>query len=607
MQNFLRRPQAQESLVDQHHDLLSRAPRKQEKGLLSHLRQFQPADALDQILSAESLPEGSLLSNVRVEPAPAVPTVPVSQKAAARANTLVLESGKRLSECLLWQMQVDYYQNMGIAAWEQSVPCFITSNAFIADTYADMIMAFLKDYRAHLNVDEPVYIVELATGTGRFSSHLVREVQRKARQLASVRDLKLRYVMTDFTEDNIAFWEGHENLQAHIDSGFLDFAVLNPLEMQTLQLRRSGDTVSKETVKNPLIVIANYFFDSIPMDVFRVENKKLSEGLVTLVRNVEGVDPTSKPHIKEIKTEWSYRELYNENVYDDARLNKVLQWYKHNAKKGTVLFPVGAFDVIRNLQAMANDQLVLISSDKAYTRMEHMFCFSEHSFAIHDGAFSYMVNYHAIARYFENEGGVFLNTTARNLTLQTVCGVAVNEDCDFENLQYFYNERMERALPITSICEVQSPLYDPESFRPLQWIDMHLSYLRLGMCDPKVFTLTLPKILELWEHISTGQILDLQDLMEAGWQNFYFYRGEPNMTFWFGQVWHRMNQFEKSIQAFEKTGECFGDHHALHFLIAQNLEKLNRKDEAVARYEKALSMAPDFEEAQKALAELRGR
>ncbi len=602
MQNFLRRPKAQETLVDQHHDLLSR-PKKEDKGLLAQLRQFQPVDPLDLILNEEPLPQSAVLNHVRVEPL-STPVMPAKAKPPV-ANTVILESGKRLSECLLWQMQIDYYQNMGIAAWEQSVPCFITSNAFIGDAYADMIMAFLRDYLEHLHRDEPIYIVELATGTGRFSSHLAREVQRKAAQFAQLRDLKLRYVMTDFTEDNIRFWEGHETLQPHIESGFLDFAVLNPLEMQSITLRRSGAVVGKDTVKNPVIAIANYFFDSIPVDVFRVENKRLSEGLVTLVRNVEGVEPESKPHISQIKTTWNYRELPSENVYDDARLNAVLRWYKHNAKKGTVLFPVGAFDVVRNLQVMSNNQLVLLSSDKAYTRMEHMFCFDEHNFAIHDGAFSYMVNYHALGRFFENEGGQFLATTPRNLTLQTVCGVQVSGQCDFENLKYFYNERMNRTLPITSTCETQSPLYDPEGFRPLQWIDMHLSYLRLGLCDPKVFTLTAPKILDLWQHITTGQLYDLQDLMEIGWQQFYFYRGEPNMLFWFGQLWHRMGEFEKSNMAFQKTSDCYGEHHALYFLMGQNMLKLNRKAEAIALYEKALALEPSFQEAIDGLAELR--
>ena len=42
--------------------------------------------------------------------------------------------------------------------------------------------------------------------------------------------------------------------------------------------------LSAETVKKPLIVIATYFFDSIPHEVFYVEDGQLHECMVTLSR-----------------------------------------------------------------------------------------------------------------------------------------------------------------------------------------------------------------------------------------------------------------------------------------------------------------------------------
>ena len=47
-----------------------------------------------------------------------------------------LEKGKRFSESILWQYQMDYFSKEGVNAWVGQVPYYITSNLHIADTYA---------------------------------------------------------------------------------------------------------------------------------------------------------------------------------------------------------------------------------------------------------------------------------------------------------------------------------------------------------------------------------------------------------------------------------------------------------------------------------------
>ena len=79
-----------------------------------------------------------------------------------------LEQQQRLSRSLLWRLQRNYFEHYGIEAWRSgAVPHHITSSPFIADAYARMVLGFLRD----LSVDhsQPVYIVELGSGSGRFS------------------------------------------------------------------------------------------------------------------------------------------------------------------------------------------------------------------------------------------------------------------------------------------------------------------------------------------------------------------------------------------------------------------------------------------------------
>lgn len=134
------------------------------------------------------------------------------------AKQKILESDVRLSECLLWRLQEEYFQESRIAAWKQ-VPFYITSNPFIARAYAEVLVAFLLDYGPHLDPDEPVYILELGGGTGAFAFYLIKELQTQKGSFAAVDRLSLKYVLTDLAEKNVVFWEAHEKLRAFRESG----------------------------------------------------------------------------------------------------------------------------------------------------------------------------------------------------------------------------------------------------------------------------------------------------------------------------------------------------------------------------------------------------
>ena len=56
-------------------------------------------------------------------------------------NTITLESNKRLSTSSVWQAQREYYDTQGIEAWAEEVPCYITTNPFIAHAYASVVFA----------------------------------------------------------------------------------------------------------------------------------------------------------------------------------------------------------------------------------------------------------------------------------------------------------------------------------------------------------------------------------------------------------------------------------------------------------------------------------
>src|ERR671933_153330 len=148
------------------------------------------------------------------------------------AATYVLEQDQRLSRSLLWQLQRRFFDAQGPNAWLQDggVPHYITTNPYIARSYARVALGFLRDCRAvapgdptfaPLDPTQPVYVVELGHGPGRFGhAFLTQFLDLLAR--SSLKGIPIQYVMTDVAESNVTHWRTHPSLQPFVAAGQLD-------------------------------------------------------------------------------------------------------------------------------------------------------------------------------------------------------------------------------------------------------------------------------------------------------------------------------------------------------------------------------------------------
>ncbi len=508
----------------------------------------------------------------------------------------------RLSQSCLWEMHEAYYARLGVSAWDGVVPCFVTTSAFIAEAYGEMIINFLQDYDEHLDRAEPVYIVEMASGVGRFSFLLMKELEAKLAYFSRLKDLEIRYIMTDFTENNLNYWRQHEKFQPYIEKGMLDFAVFRPEEETSLHLLHSGKKLSAQSIHNPLIAIANYFFDSIRQDIFRVSNHTLQEGLVTLARQLPengSLPPTDDPPpFSEIKARYRYQDVSPGHYYDQLSFNGILQEYKDTVKNGTIIFPVGALRVIRNLQTLSNGNLVLLSSDKAFAAKEHMLLYNRHDFAAH-GSFSYMVNYDAIGRYFANQGGVYFPSANWGVSVQTVCCIATRKQgVPMERMKYYFDRQLNMANPISSIARIL-----PDEGNGLSRL---LAFLRVSLCDPRVFCGFARQIVDFLPSATLEEKHDLLRLMELCGEKYYFYRGERNLPYWFAEIYYHLNLQEKSLHYLEEAMKGYAEYRWEYcYLKGRCHEKLNQWPQARQAYEEALSLKPDYEESRMALEGIR--
>ncbi|ETW04557.1 hypothetical protein, variant [Aphanomyces invadans] len=167
------------------------------------------------------------------EPHVDLTTPPVSDKEdeprTSSPERFELETFTPFSSSHLWKLMSSFYDRQGVESWAQGiVPHFITSNTFIAKRYVQVFVAYLRDALTQLDPTEPLYIVELGTGSGKFSFYFLQWLHDMEAVLNLSFPLgQIRYVMTDFTDSNLKFWQTHPALAPFVQRGTLDFAIFD--------------------------------------------------------------------------------------------------------------------------------------------------------------------------------------------------------------------------------------------------------------------------------------------------------------------------------------------------------------------------------------------
>lgn len=405
------------------------------------------------------------------------PTAPPPEGAPA----FVVESRRRLSESIVWTLQREFYSRAGPQAWKpKGVPSFVTNNAFIARAYARMTVALLRDLlrTGALDGRQPVHVIELGGGTGRFAYLFLRALERERAVLPELVSVPLRYVLTDLVEANLEKARGHERLRPFVEKGLLDCARYDLEKDDALRLEVSGELVDKGSLRNPPLLIANYAFDTVRHDVYRVRSGLLQEALVTAVssRQEDALDDPSM--LERLTLRWEGEPLSSVHVYEDPLTNRVLAGYARLADT-SVLIPTGALRCIRTAMGWSGNRLLLVAGDKCFSAEEELLGRSDPTLAVHGGSFSLTVNFDAIAAWFEAAGGEALRPSRQDFQFKVAAFAAglpepletraayAREIDAFGPGEYFhlsYTLRKEHASPSLDVLLAAFKLgdWDPE-------------------------------------------------------------------------------------------------------------------------------------------------
>ncbi|MBD8497929.1 SAM-dependent methyltransferase [Paenibacillus arenosi] len=499
----------------------------------------------------------------------------------------------RFSEAPIWDLQRMYYEELGTKAWNNDqVPQYITSNPMIGTSYAEMIFGFLQDRASKGHLSEPVIIVELGAGAGRLAYHVLHELC-KLRDYAGISLPPFRYIMTDLAMNNVLAWREHPALQSFIAEGLLDVAQFDAVHGTELNLVVAGTTIRTGDLQQPLLIVANYFFDGIPQELLYISEGQIYEAdvIVESPANIDSLTPSEA--LQQLSLHYEHRRA-PEYEQPSFPYRDVIAVYQEQLEDSHILFPVAGLTCLERLNKLSQAGFLLITADKGDHLLDN-WEFSDPPELVLHGCFSLTANYHALQYFFEQQGALSLFPPHHYENINVGCIFNLDTPMEYTNTRLAYRRFVER--------------FGADDFFSLKvWVDRNiesmklqpiLSFWRLGGYDAEFFIQSARQISSLLPEANDEELQDILRGIEIMWSSYYVMEQRYDLALDAGLILFEMGMYEHSKRFLELSVDADDDEivSTVYYCLAICCFELELEEAAVDYLRLLVELEPDHEEA----------
>ena len=428
----------------------------------------------------------------------------------------------------------------------------MTSNSLVGKTYAEMILGLLRDLSFRQQTTDTVYILEFGAGHGRLSFHILQHLE----QLIADLNIPLPpycYIISDIADESFPFFLSHPQLQAFFKQGKVDVCYFDATESETLELLYSKLTIAKQDLVQPLVLVGNYFFDSLPTDLFYVKDKKLSSCLASLHSDADPNGLVEDELIEHMELKF-FKERIEGAFYNEPIYNEILEVYRTQLKDSYVFFPITGIRCLRALEALSNEGIMLLSMDKGFYDLKTLDKKNAPELILH-GSFSIWVNYHALDQYCKSCHGKSLVPASESFYSPVLCLLFVKNADLYKETVASYNKYINHFGP-DHFNGIKRHVYKHFSSMIMKEL---LALIHLS-CFDSMFTIKLlPQIKQMATRISVVERTRLMYTLDEVWR-MYFSIGEPfDLAYEIGGILYDLGYYRKALLYFAHSNIEFGD------------------------------------------------
>jgi hypothetical protein len=333
-------------------------------------------------------------------------------------------------------------------------------------------------------------------------------------------------------------------------------------------------------------VIANYFFDGLPYDLYQIHQKQAFESMVS----IQGPGPyDSKDPYWFSKLILSYRPR-PATAFKEASVNAVLDWYRQQLGSTVLSLPSCGLKLLAAI-AHANPGFTLLAADRGSHALPEGV--REAPKMVPHGSFSVDVNFHALKIWFELQGGKsylpqqepsHLTTGVFSLKPSPALEKAAAEATGWFGTDEFF-------LVKEAVLKREEALT----------VDEALAVLRLSGHDARLFSQLILPLLAQVPSLTERHKRELRRAIRLAWEGYYHLKEQPNLPFGLGVLLCRLGDFQEAQGFFQESHQLYGAHPHTSFNLAICAMELGDADAALFWCQETLKLEPDHARAKEML------
>lgn len=453
-----------------------------------------------------------------------------------------VEAEKRLSESSLWDIQQNYFNERGVDAWNNEIPFFISSNAFISNRYAQMCIQYAQDRKAS---GKKLYIVEVGAGPGKFTFYFLKAFERYLKDLNL--NLDYKYILTDVAAKNVEFCRQNETFKPLIEAGKLDFALFNAAHDEDFHLLNEQVPFSELVKDGSVIFICNYVFDIIKHDLFHFDKDVLSEVQLALTSRYDNFNKENPSNLRELDLSYKKKRIEAQHYYDDPDLNDLLFKYPQFLNKDTGMFlvPIGATQFYDRMAHLCDDFLI-ICGDLGFATLDELATLHAKNCHLFEGCICFVLNFHALGEYIKSKGGDALLTQHRNA--YKICLYTHGQSLDdIPRTKAYFLDVME-TMGADEFCY----LNDEFALNNYRFsMKACLSFLRMSCYEPDTYFHMHDKLIDEFDDLNDTILKELRDALIEVEDNLYHYQSFYDVFSLLGMLHLKLGQYKHAEKLFK--------------------------------------------------------
>ena len=268
-----------------------------------------------------------------------------------------------LSQSTIWDQSASFYKRVGMQAWENgTVPYGISSSGVMAGYYADKLDYLYSTFV--VDRSQPMYVLELGSGHMKLGYLVLtmlhrRYVERERSMGSRPSRFPFKFILCDVCEDIVINRSKAECFQRFVRAGFLDFSCWDCLStsVNSVPLVCSGTMLKLKSVSSGLAVFTNYYFDSLPTDLYMWGDGGSNSHPLEIVVSKRNVSAFKKRSVDNLEARVS-----------NPSLRKYIQSHRSPGKYFSV--PVGAAQCVHNVKQLLSEgdvPLLWLYGDKVHS------------------------------------------------------------------------------------------------------------------------------------------------------------------------------------------------------------------------------------------------